>query len=166
MGAWCGYVVVAPWFHPWYRRTYNHIGAEAHGGPTFASFEDRLDVLAVLPLPKRKRWVIGFDCNHFQDEAPGMLTYQDKMGDPWKVFARFSGFYRDQVYVQAETEQLADQVRQAKYKFWLRLQYGKASFLWQMWQALWPEDNRVRSRYATWYLTALTAIAAILNVIT
>ena len=55
-----GYIGVPP-EHPWFKKNYNYISADVHGGLTFSS--------AICPGTKDPDgyWWIGFDTNHYND---------------------------------------------------------------------------------------------------
>src|SRR3990167_7132333 len=117
LGAWCGYVVV-PRFHPLRRLGYDqaNVSVDTHGGLTFSDYEKREGIVDLLPSVKSKRWVLGFDCLHAFDEAPGMLAVEIRH----KILMPHIGTYRTTAYAQAETQNLADQINRTKYKFWTR----------------------------------------------
>jgi hypothetical protein len=67
---------------------------EVHGGLTFAG-----DLSGGF-----EQWFFGFDCNHYQDFAPGM-------GSIISAGPRIpKGVYRDLAYVRSEVNRLAEQV--------------------------------------------------------
>lgn len=104
MGHWCGYVGV-PRNHPLYRRDYNDIDVDVHGGLTFAdACRDGPDHSAIChkvePGEDDDVWWLGFDCGHDGDISPGMQ------------WVRPDGFYRDQAYVEDEVVRLAKQLHQ------------------------------------------------------
>lgn len=90
-GAWCGYVAI-PSAHPLF--VSRHLVKvptflAAHGGVTYHTTRDDYRVL-----------VVGFDCRHSGDQAPGEIpsTLDDAV-------------YRDVVYAIIHTEALAAQVK-------------------------------------------------------
>lgn len=101
MGSLNGYVRV-PRTHPWYRKGYsealcNHLGCyehtpemkiSVHGGLTFSG-----------ELPGLNGYWFGFDCSHYGDYVPSIA-----------VHGITDGVYRDESYVRAECEALADQL--------------------------------------------------------
>lgn len=69
-GAWCGYVGVSPG-HPAHGKDFDDVGAEAHGGLTYA----RACAGHVCHVPEPGEsddlfW-LGFDCAHSGDAMPG-----------------------------------------------------------------------------------------------
>lgn len=101
VGCWCGYVGV-PEGHPAYGKRYDAVEADVHGGLTYAKecagpiCHEKVDSAPEV-------WWLGFDCSHYSDLMPG--SYGDQ------GFMSAFGVYRDQVYVRAECERLADQLR-------------------------------------------------------
>lgn len=107
LGAWCGYVGVAPG-HPWHGRDYSEFDVAVHGGLTYAApSNDRVG------SGEPALWWLGFDCGHFGDYAPGLevtiarLRIEAGLAGP-SPFQR-GGEYKNRRYVQAEVEQLAGQ---------------------------------------------------------
>ena len=99
LGAWCGYVGIPP-EHTLFGKRYLEVeGLEVHGGLTFSGKVDR-----------RALWWFGFDCAHAWDLAPGLdlglIAGEQRHSlhqTPWIV-------YRDEQYVRAQVESLADQL--------------------------------------------------------
>ncbi|MEK9810388.1 MAG: hypothetical protein VW362_08065 [Candidatus Nanopelagicales bacterium] len=104
----CGYIGVTPG-HPWYGKDYEEIGADVHGGLTFAQHErrdqrfnwdtERWLEIDSEPYPHDTGmdvWWVGFDCAHLGDLSPR--------------WPEVGGVYRDEAYVRNE---LASLVRQA-----------------------------------------------------
>lgn len=92
MGVWCGYAAVPP-------------GHPLHGGLTYADGCDGAEGEGICHVPEPGEpgdvWWFGFDCNHYHDQAPGMLD----------VVVPFEGaVYRTIEYARQETERLADQL--------------------------------------------------------
>lgn len=90
-GAWCGYVMI-PVGHPWYRKHYDQIDVDIHGGLTYSD-------TGVWEVGGD--WFIGFDCAHYND-----ITPTDKARE-------HSAVYRDMDCVRRWTEDLARQVWEA-----------------------------------------------------
>lgn len=67
------------------------IALKVHGSVSFSGSRDGFD-----------EWFFGFDCGHFGDVSPAMLTFMPSM--------RGHGVYRDLAYVQAECRSLAEQL--------------------------------------------------------
>jgi hypothetical protein len=89
----CGYVGV-PEGHPWHGKDYDRIGADAHGGLTYAA-KARWPVTAG---DDDRRWWVGFDCAHLGDLVPGLGSTH-----------YYDSAYRDLAWVRDETERLAEQ---------------------------------------------------------
>lgn len=101
LGAWCGYVAVPPG-HTMHGKDMGDItGVDVHGGITYA--DACQGEICHVPKPGEPDdvWWIGFDCSHAFDLVPRMLKYGHAPGV----------IYRDQAYVEAETRNLADQLR-------------------------------------------------------
>lgn len=118
LGAWCGYAAVTT-SHPLHGKGYDQCidstcGIEycyehspsallhAHGGLTYA--DACSGAICHIPKPGEPDdvWWFGFDCGHCDDLVPGMARYSS-------IPER--GIYRDLAYVRAETERLAEQLR-------------------------------------------------------
>lgn len=108
MGAWCGYVGVAPG-HRWFEVGYNEIDldVDVHGGLTYSAACDGDEESGVCHVPgpgePETLWWLGFDCAHTFDLVPGFQDFGLELFTHDVV-------YRDQAYVMAETERLAAQV--------------------------------------------------------
>lgn len=89
IGHLCGYVVI-PEEHPLYRKRYDDIDAEVHGGLTYSG----------TGLISREEFCIGFDCAHAGDWVP-MYGINDET-------------YRDLNYVENEIKNLIDQIKDNK----------------------------------------------------
>ena len=108
MGSWCGYVGLPPG-HSLHGKDYEKADVEVHGGLTFASFcdpDEGDDKICHVPAPGRpdEVWWLGFDCAHYMDLTPGMISF---INEP-------SATYRDLEYVVNEVEQLALQLKSAR----------------------------------------------------
>ena len=64
-GALCGYIQI-PNGHPWYEKHYDNIDITVHGGLTFGGF-------SALIQGNKIGYLIGFDCAHSGDIAPGWV---------------------------------------------------------------------------------------------
>lgn len=99
LGHFCGYVGV-PETHPAYKKDYDDVNVEVHGGLTYA------DVCGghVCHVPKPGMpdnvWWLGFDCAHSCDLSPGMMRYGFHESDT----------YRTVGYVKNQVESLANQL--------------------------------------------------------
>lgn len=106
MGQWCGYVALPPG-HPLHGKSYDDCDSrfDVHGGLTYAGKCD-LDIgICHEPEPGESDdvWWLGFDCGHCFDIIPEMAEQYDIHLIPGQV-------YRDQAYVTAETQSLAEQL--------------------------------------------------------
>ena len=114
-GALCGYVGI-PEGHPWHGKDYDEIGADVHGGLTYADSceegpEDRTICHVPAPGEPEPLWWLGFDCHHAWDIAPGMDALQREHGHAPIRFGDMS--YRPIGYVKAECASLAAQAAEA-----------------------------------------------------
>jgi hypothetical protein len=110
LGALCGYVGV-PRSHPAYRKDYDEVDVEVHGGLTFADKcspgeESRAICHKVEAGENDDVWWLGFDCSHYGDLAP---AYEARnmalaLGPVERVV------YRDFAYVTKQCEALAKQL--------------------------------------------------------
>jgi len=80
-----GYIYLPP-SHPWYKKGYDDIDVEVHGGITYAELDKDTNY-----------WCIGFDTNH----------YGDLSGLSFSI--SYDCSYRDWNYVKNEVENLAYQ---------------------------------------------------------
>ncbi len=110
MGHRCGYVKVPPG-HPWHGGNYNDIGADVHGGLTFAE--------ADVPCGKGGAddgYWLGFDCAHSFDAPDPALpvapVYADVMAKV-RVFSPSLSSVRTHEYVEAECRSLCEQAAAA-----------------------------------------------------
>jgi hypothetical protein len=119
-GHWCGYVAVPPG-HPLHGTPYNDADVDVHGGLTYA--HRCQGEICHVPAPGEPDdvWWFGFDCAHAGDFSPGLDATLRQIGardrgpaydhaaaiaaNSWTV-----DVYRTLAYVQAETNQLADQL--------------------------------------------------------
>lgn len=86
-----GYIVIPP-IHPWYKKHYDSIYAEVHGGLTFSE-------------EINEQWVIGFDTNHYGDgHGPNRSQQADNT-----VITHEYKTYKDENYVENEIEKLVTQ---------------------------------------------------------
>lgn len=109
LGAWCGYVAVAPG-HPWHGKEYDSVAAEAHGGLTYAD-SCQGDICHV---PKDGEsddvWWVGFDCNHSSDLSLYDIADGSTEGER---FGRLDS-YKRVGYARAQTLALAEQAHAAR----------------------------------------------------
>jgi hypothetical protein len=125
LGNLCGYVAMPPW-HPWHGQHYDNRGLpEAHGGLTYADFCHG----TICHEPKwgdpANVWWLGFDCAHYMDLVPEILTLQYRIKDkdfesPFEEIFRklteiekrmpamHNGTYKGIGYVRAECERIAE----------------------------------------------------------
>lgn len=114
VGAWAGYVALLPG-HPMYGKEMEEFrGSVAHGGITFAqeihiaNFGDEVKAWG-FDYPADVFWMVGFDCMHPLDHAPGMDEAFKNM--PLRIPLP-KMIYRDKDYVQASVRQLAAQMEE------------------------------------------------------
>lgn len=121
LGAWCGYVGVAPG-HPMHGVGYDDVDPypAVHGGLTFsAACQEGAEETGVCHIPEPGRpdsvWWLGFDCGHLNDLIPGMILHHHDFMAKNPEFAHLDrdDVYRDRAYVQAEVEHLAQQLKGA-----------------------------------------------------
>lgn len=112
-GALCGYVGV-PTDHPYYGKKWSDVGANVHGGITFAAMcqpgaEDHAICHIPGPDESDQVWWLGFDCAHHMDFCPGYAAQYGALGI--KCFAKYDGEeYRDINYVKGQIYSLAQQL--------------------------------------------------------
>ena len=97
IGHLCGYVGL-PMNHKYYKKHYDDIGIDVHGGLTFSDFllEDGL-------------WYIGFDCIHSGDMGPlSYVKYPEMYND--ERISIIKEEYRDLEYVENEIKGMVDQL--------------------------------------------------------
>ncbi len=108
LGQWCGYVGVPP-EHPWAGRPYDDdaVNVDVHGGLTFAGpchpGESEATGICHVPEPGESEnvWWLGFDCGHYRDSVPGLMSVLDR---------RPGDIYRTLKYVKHECARLAFQL--------------------------------------------------------
>jgi hypothetical protein len=127
LGCLCGYVGVYT-DHPWHGYRYhgpctadNPCGKEwcdhtpesqieVHGGITFSGKRGRAESF------DENIWWFGFDCGHWRDLTPGMVSLMEKMkketgiGGAYLAHAEHD-IYRDIQYVKTQVQSLAQQLR-------------------------------------------------------
>lgn len=91
----CGYVRV-PAGHPWHRKEYDNIEAEAHGGLTYSDADKDDD-----------SWWVGFDCEHSGDDQDAALLPTGGHRMP------LGGTVKTQEYVESECLRLCEQAVEA-----------------------------------------------------
>ncbi len=98
LGGLCGYVAVSK-DHPDYGQHYDEVGADVHGGLTYA--DKCSGHVCHVPEPGQPDdvWWLGFDCVHSGDAHP-----------PSYAGGQMSGVYRTIAWVTAEVEALAAQL--------------------------------------------------------
>lgn len=100
MGAWCGYVGV-PEGHPWYCVGYDDIGADVHGGLTYAEGHvpgTHADSTWEVGGVSQTLWWVGFDCIHSGDLSLSDVQSGSRDGE-----------YRTAGYAKIEVMSLAKQ---------------------------------------------------------
>lgn len=105
LGAWCGYVGIAP-KHPHYEWDHDALDYIVHGGLTYSA---KCGGLCDLPAGEADAlWWLGFDCAHFGDVIPSVLVFLDSRHGSSR-----HGSYRTIEYVRDEVAQLAEQIAEA-----------------------------------------------------
>lgn len=105
LGALCGYVGVPPG-HPAHGKGYDDVAVDVHGGLTYADAceETTEEGTGICHVPLEGRpahvWWLGFDCAHYRDLVPSMVS----------AMPPTDGRYRDIAYVEAEVTRLAEQL--------------------------------------------------------
>jgi len=104
-GALCGYVGV-PQGHPYYKKDYDDVDVNIHGGLTFSGLCDESGDPSKgicheeCDAANNDVWWLGFDCAHLGDLSPAYKT-EIWFGDE---------VYRDFCYVEREVQWLAGQL--------------------------------------------------------
>lgn len=111
-GAWCGYVGVPPG-HPWHALPYDDPDVRVHGGLTYSGYCNPVTCGTTLPGEHPHPWFFGFDCAHFQDRMPAMEATTRDLGLPLRPDHDVFNTYRDEGYVVAQVERLAEQAAEA-----------------------------------------------------
>jgi hypothetical protein len=105
----CGYVRVPP-THPHYKKDYNDVDVDVHGGLTFAAIEPCVEHEDGIG------WWFGFDCAHCYDasiDPQFNQSWSDSTKQVWEIHQRYliSGeHFWSHEEVVAETERLAAQL--------------------------------------------------------
>jgi hypothetical protein len=87
----CGYVGV-PEGHKYYKKHYDEVPLEVHGGLTFSDWwEDENDSL----------WYLGFDCAHSWDLSPGMHLPRKELTKS-KYWITINGVKQEQEYIERD----------------------------------------------------------------
>jgi hypothetical protein len=86
----CGYVILDK-YNNFFGKCYDDIPVQVHGGLTYSEEEDGY-------------WVVGFDCAHSGDLVPYLI--QSSLDLKISLY----GVYRDRKFVEAECENLAEQL--------------------------------------------------------
>jgi hypothetical protein len=84
----CGYIKLSK-DNSLYEVSYNDINISVHGGLTYDGYDEN------------ENWVIGFDCGHYGDLTPYLLSVG--------VDFTQEGIYRDTEYVKSQCESMAEQ---------------------------------------------------------
>ena len=109
-GNWCGYVAVPPG-HPCHGVAFMTVQTRhdlsVHGGLSYSGPCDGAEGEGICHVPAPGEpadvWWLGFDCLHAWDFTPGCEMFQDA-----------DNVYRDQAWVAAQTDSLADQLAAIK----------------------------------------------------
>lgn len=99
LGYRCGYVRI-PAGHPWHGLDYDDVGAEVHGGLTFAEPDTDCGKGG-----EDNAWWLGFDCAHYCDAPDPDLPGYDPRVD-WNALG---STIKTTAYVAAECRRLAEQ---------------------------------------------------------
>ena len=95
LGSLCGYVTIT-FGHPYFRKKYNEIDIDVHGGLTYGTSHKNL-----------LTWVLGFDCAHLNDVCPGMPIFAGEI--EYKT-------YKSWDYVKDQVVYLAHQLKSVEKK--------------------------------------------------
>lgn len=107
-GHWCGYVGVAEG-HSYFKKGYDDVPVDVHGGLTFADFcadtKDESSGICHVPAEgePHRVWWLGFDCAHLGDASPAYRRYYHYRDESYKTIK----------YVRRETVKLAKQLTTA-----------------------------------------------------
>lgn len=111
-GALCGYVGVATG-HPCFGLDYDKVGAEVHGGLTFADRcspnADESKHICHKTDGDDHVWWLGFDCSHYGDISPAYEMQNRERGE--RSFGDGYETYKDFRYVTNEVALLAKQLK-------------------------------------------------------
>jgi hypothetical protein len=114
LGHWCGYVGVDR-SHPHYGQSGEDLDVLVHGGLTYA--DKCRDNICHVPEPGMPAdvWWLGFDCAHAGDMSPARAALEREWAKTDPSFRltlkELRDVYRTLDYVKAETEDLAEQLR-------------------------------------------------------
>jgi hypothetical protein len=109
LGVLCGYVGI-PKGHPSWRKDYDDLNYDCHGGLTYCGLQKASDLNPVSNYigyhkfnddEDNEIWMVGFDCGHLGDFSPCMPEGLD-FGE--------EQVYRNMAYVKDQVEQLALQI--------------------------------------------------------
>lgn len=101
-GSWCGYVGVPPG-HPAFKKGYDDVEVNVHGGLTYAAHCASHICHVPKPGEPDNVWWLGFDCAHAGDGVPAINGILKKENF-------YSRGYKDIEYVTHETKDLAEQL--------------------------------------------------------
>jgi len=116
LGAWCGYVAIAPG-HPWHGIDYGQIDAEVHGGLTYANA--CAGHICHVPKPGEPDdvWWLGFDCIHAGDlslsDIVDVSGIRARMRVELPSYDRSHESYKTIGFARNETIKLAQQAAEA-----------------------------------------------------
>jgi|ERR1043166_533244 hypothetical protein len=103
----CGYVRVLPG-HPWFGKGYDDVGAEVHGGLTFAQAGSSCPTHG-----PEEEWWLGFDCAHCDDLPDPKLPGSARMVGMLSGLREYGAEVRSQEYARRECFRLAEQAAAA-----------------------------------------------------
>jgi hypothetical protein len=107
----CGYVAL-PKAHPFYKKGYNDMSYDVHGGLTYSDLcDDHRICHATDDTKQEKAFWIGFDCAHGGDFVPAMEIVDRMIREKHGIVKpKDHDKYRDVAYVTKEIKDLARQV--------------------------------------------------------
>ena len=115
-GNWCGYVGVNDG-HPYFKKGYDDVEADVHGGLTYADLceGEPGEGICHLPAPGEPDavWWLGFDCAHAWDRRPGDEAMWREIGKPELALPEPNARYRTLQFVKDECAKLAAQLKAA-----------------------------------------------------
>lgn len=101
-GGWCGYVAVPPG-HCAYKKGYDDVDVDVHGGLTYADTCNEHICHVPKPGEPDDVWWLGFDCGHAWDLMPAFHVR-------FPAFHQLGVVYRTIDYARQATERLAAQL--------------------------------------------------------
>lgn len=104
---WCGYVGITKLTPKYYKKGFNEIPIDCHGGLNFSGFKSQRWHVK----KNKKTWFIGFDCGHYNDIQPVFIKLYKNAGfiNPGCINF-FSVTYRDIYYCIYQCKNIVDQI--------------------------------------------------------